>query len=163
MTYRALHSGILFAGLALAVAACSGSDDIDAGVIDAGFADSGVEVDAGPPDSGLPAECNPVDGSGCATDRYCVLQLSGSQDGKGQCRELINPVAHEAECSQSLQNCEAGFACTFFQGDDNPTCRKVCNLQDGTGCEGLTGSAISYACNLRPGQFARYGFCSSPL
>lgn len=163
MTYLGTHSSLLIASLGLALAACSGSDEVDAGPMDVGFPDSGVEIDAGPPDSGLPEECNPVDGTGCATDRYCVLQLSGALNGKGQCRELINAVGHEQECNGALQNCEAGYACVQFQDDDFPICRKVCNLQNGEGCEGVMGQFLSYSCNIRPGQFARFGFCGSSM
>lgn len=148
----------LLLGSTLALAACSGDDTPDAGPVDAGPVDTGVEVDAGPPDTGVQGPCNPVDGTGCIeTDKFCVLQTSTDE---GQCRELINPVGHEEVCSQQLQNCEAGFACLLLQGEDDPTCRKVCRVIGGEGCDGLSGSAAAYDCSLRLQGVRDYGFCA---
>jgi hypothetical protein len=141
----------------LALTACSGSDTPDAGPVDAGPVDTGIMPDAGPPDTGVQGPCNPVDGTGCnMADNFCVLQ---TDTDKGQCRELINAAVHEAECNQSLQNCAAGMACLFLEGDDTPVCRKVCTIIGGAGCEGLTGASATYACNVRLQGTRRHGFC----
>lgn len=146
-------------GLAGLLAACSGGDDgADAGPMDSGVApDSGADIDAGPADTGVQGPCDPISGGGCLNPaQSCVLQID---DDDGQCRELINAVGHEEVCNQSLQNCEAGFACLFLQGDDDPTCRKVCDVRSGDGCDGVQGSAAAYACTIRLQGIRQYGFC----
>lgn len=154
---RALSVTPFCIGLALALAGCSGSETVDAGPPDSGPVDTGVEPDAGEVDSGVQGPCNPVDGTGCnQADQFCVLQTSSDD---GQCRELINAAGHEQECNQSLQNCEAGYACLLLQGENAPTCRKVCDIRDGTGCAGLAGSSAAYACNIRLQGIRRHGFC----
>jgi len=143
--------------LAFGLAACSGSETPDAGTVDAGPADTGVEPDAGEIDSGVQGPCNPIDGTGCnEPDRFCVLQTDTDD---GQCRELIGAVGHEQECNPSLQNCEAGFACLQIQGENAATCRKVCKLSMNEGCEGLTGGSAAYSCNIRLQGIRQHGFC----
>ncbi|MCA9552082.1 MAG: hypothetical protein KC933_18725 [Myxococcales bacterium] len=163
----ALRAPILIpiAALALSVAACSGTSETpDAGIAgDSGVeADSGVEPDAGEEvDAGV-GPCNPVDGTGCEMDNYCVYQ---SMTDKGTCRELINAMGFEEVCDTGLQNCDPGMVCLKLSGENAATCRKVCRLREGTGCEGLgagdIGAAASYACTLRlAGVVRTYGLCA---
>lgn len=143
-----------------ALVACSGDDsgsDVGTPTPDAGqeTPDSGVEPDAGTPDSGVEEGCNPVDGTGCPTDRFCVLQRDVNE---GQCRELIDTVPLGQECSLLQQNCEVGQACSFFTGDDNAICRQVCRLGSNQNCQAL---GADFDCIIFSSLEDTFGYCGS--
>jgi hypothetical protein len=132
----------------------TGNGGTDAGAVDGGNGN----VDAGGGDAG-PVVCNPVDGSGCPNaGQRCVLAIeNGGTSTDQSCRSTsLELVGLEEECDLTGQNCEAGLVCTNFQGDPNPTCRKVCTAGSGSECTNLQGGFDSYTCN----EFDdRYGVC----
>lgn len=132
----------------------TGNGGTDAGAVDGGNGN----VDAGGGDAG-PVVCNPVDGSGCPNaGQRCVLAIeNGGTSTDQSCRSTsLELVGLEEECDLTGQNCEAGLVCTNFQGDPNPTCRKVCTAGSGAECTNLQGQSPNYVCN----EFDdRFGVC----
>ncbi|MEO1228660.1 MAG: hypothetical protein AAFZ18_07130 [Myxococcota bacterium] len=164
---HALLLGLAVAGL---LASCGGDDDAapDAGTpaTDAGMGgtdggmtgdDMGTD-DAGAADSGAPAACNPVDGSGCPTDEFCVLLFN---TGEGQCRTLPDQKAFGATCDPALQDCGPGLSCLQFQGQPEATCLQTCTAgSGGVECANVPDMSRVYSCTVTPNvPNPTYGAC----
>lgn len=95
-------------------------------------------------DSGFPPPaCNPVDGSGCPTDRTCVFS-PGSM--AALCVDTTAPgVAFEGACNAAQQDCAPGYSCFAVQAGD-ARCFKLCDSGNDAHCAGLAGADPTYEC-----------------
>jgi hypothetical protein len=149
-----------------ALAACSGggsngAQDAAIGTDGAMSGDAGGSVgsDASSQDSGVAGICNPYDGTGCDSIKFCVWKIT---DDVLQCRILDMVMVLEESCDQGLLNCAPGLACGYLQGDAGPRCYKICDPRTGMGCDGLMGMSASYQCTglmNAQGQATTYGVC----
>lgn len=142
-----VRAGIaLVMGASLSFAACSGDDspsepDMGTSDPDMGTVDMG-EPDMGTPDTGVPMACNPVDGSGCPSGEFCVLNFSTAT---GACRTLPDQKAFGAPCDTVLQDCAPGLSCIFFQGEAEPICYQTCTAS-GSECQNVPDMTQAYGC-----------------
>lgn len=99
--------------------------------------------------------CDLVDGSGCDDGETCTLLGPINVCG------AAGTGTAGAECAGGGTGCVGGHACLRQDAGGPPTCHKLCNIEDGTGCAG------SETCSGRIGDgsgVARtdVGFCQPP-
>ena len=141
---------LVAAGLSFS-SACSddepgdGAADAGPGVDAAPSADAGS--DAGPLPACTPSDepplfpCNPVDGTRCEleTGTRCVLDPVIDE---GACVCLDGRKGFQEPCDTARFECASGFSCFALQGDDGPTCQKICAFETGVGCEEIDQSGV---------------------
>ena len=122
----------------LALAGCPERGELpDAGPEDAGLA-AACGPDEPPADSGVHGRaCDPVDGSRCAhrPNHLCVWDFA---EDDARCTCTLTRGALGAICDDRQSSCGPGLACLGFVGQPFASCRQVCNLADGSGCEAIT-------------------------
>lgn len=149
-------SAALAAALALGAAACG--DEVPE-MKDVGFPDAGMLPDLGTPDLGMTdggpmGPCNPVDGSGCPSGEYCVLNLNTDE---GVCRTLPAMNAFGEQCDSAMQDCAPGLVCVAIEQGQPAICAQACdNL--GSTCTGLPDTSSTYTCGNSNAE-ANYGIC----
>lgn len=123
----------------------------DAGTPDAGTVTSTIPM--GPLEGRI--ECNPVQNAGCpAQGEACVYDPAKDN---AVCGALTLRLQHEEPCSPLDNVCDRNMTCTALPQDHETTCYRVCDPQNGTGCENLPGESPNYLCMPLMGR--TYGVC----